>query len=248
VSITSEEELNGLREAGRIVARALKELSALVAPGITTGDIDARAAEILRRNGAQSAPMLVYSFPGSICISLNDEIVHGVPGARVICAGDLVKLDLTIEKDGFMADAAITVAVPPVSDNARRLVRCAERAFRKGAEAARAGRRVHDIGRAVEDEVRRSGFSVVKQLCGHGIGRTIHESPSVPNYFDPSADERLTNGLVITIEPLIAAGAGEEYVARDGWTVKTRDRSLAAHFEHTLVITRDEPELLTAAS
>ncbi len=247
MSITSEEELRGLREAGRIVARALKELSALVAPGITTAEIDQRAAEILRRNGAQSAPMLVYGFPGSICISLNDEIVHGVPGERVVCRGDLVKLDLTIEKDGFMADAAITVLVPPVSDDARRLVRCAERAFRKAIAVAKAGRRVNDIGRAVEDEVRRSGFAVVKQLCGHGIGRTIHEAPSVPNYFDPSADQRLTNGLVITIEPLIAAGEGEEYIARDGWTVKTRDRSLAAHFEHTLVITRDEPILLTAA-
>ena len=191
--------------------------------------------------------MLVYGFPGSICISLNDEIVHGVPGERVVCRGDLVKLDLTIEKDGFMADAAITVLVPPVSDDARRLVRCAERAFRKAIAVAKAGRRVNDIGRAVEDEVRRSGFAVVKQLCGHGIGRTIHEAPSVPNYFDPSADQRLTNGLVITIEPLIAAGEGEEYIARDGWTVKTRDRSLAAHFEHTLVITRDEPILLTAA-
>jgi methionyl aminopeptidase len=247
MSITSEQELRGLREAGRIVGRALKELSALVAPGITTAEIDERAAEILRRNGARSAPMLVYGFPGTICISLNDEIVHGVPGSRKICAGDLVKLDLTIEKDGFMADAAITIAVPPVADDARRLVRCAERAFRKGIAVARAGRRVHDIGRAVEDEVRRSGFSVVKQLCGHGIGRTIHEAPSVPNYFDARADQRLTNGLVITIEPLIAAGAGEEFTARDGWTVKTRDRSLAAHFEHTLVITGDEPILLTAA-
>jgi methionyl aminopeptidase len=247
VSITSEEELRGLRAAGRIVGRALKELARLVRPGITTGEIDDAAAEILRRERAQSAPMLVYGFPGAICISLNDEIVHGVPGARVIRAGDLVKLDLTIEKDGFMADAAITVAVPPVSDDARRLVRCAERAFRKAISVARAGRRVNEIGRAVEDEVRRSGFSVVKELCGHGIGRTIHEPPTVPNFFDPEMDQRLTEGLVITIEPLIAVGSGAEFTARDGWTVKTRDRSLAAHFEHTLVITRDEPILLTAA-
>jgi len=247
MSITSEEELRGLREAGRIVGRALKELAGRVKPGVTTGQIDEMAAEILRRNGAQSAPRLVYGFPGAICISLNDEIVHGVPGARVICEGDLVKLDLTIEKDGFMADAAITVAVPPVSDDARRLVRCAERAFRKAIAVAKAGRRVRDIGRAVEDEVKRSGFSVVRELCGHGIGRTIHEPPTVPNFFDPHADQRLTEGLVITIEPLIAVGSGDEFTARDGWTVKTRDRSLAAHFEHTLVITRDEPILLTAA-
>src|SRR5271168_5076788 len=243
MSITSEEELRGLRAAGRIVGRALRELARLVRPGVTTGEIDVAAAGILQRVGARSAPALVYGFPGAICISLNDEIVHGVPGARVIREGDLVKLDLTIEKDGFMADAAITVCVPPVSDDARRLVRCAERAFRKAIGVARAGRRVSEIGRAVEDEVRRSGFSVVRELCGHGIGRTIHEPPTVPNYWDPRQRTRLTEGLVITVEPIIAAGDGSAYLSSDRWTMKTTDHSLAAHFEHTLVITRDAPIL-----
>jgi methionyl aminopeptidase len=253
MSITSEEESRSLREVGRIVGRALKELAAQVKPGVTTKELDVLAAAILAREGAQSAPILVYDFPGSICISVNDEIVHGVPGPRVIREGDLVKLDLTVEKGGFMADAAVTVAVAPASDDARRLVRCAERAFRKATSVARAGRRISDIGRAVEDEVRRSGFCVVRELCGHGIGRTIHEAPSVPNYFDPHETERLTEGLVITIEPIIAAcgtaGDADEIMQmdKDGWTVKTRDRSLAAHFEHTIVITRDEPILLTAA-
>jgi len=247
MSITTEEELRRLQEVGRIVGRALKELRTRVQPGVTTKEIDAFAADILAREGARSAPIFVYGFPGSICISVNDEIVHGIPGARVIREGDLVKLDLTAEKNGFMADAAVTVAVPPVSDDARRLVRCAERAFRKAASVARAGRRICDVGHAIESEVERSGFSVVRALGGHGIGRTIHEAPSVPNFFDEADSTRLTEGLVITIEPIITAGAGSEVLDADGWTVKTRDRSLAAHFEHTIVITRDEPMLLTAA-
>jgi methionyl aminopeptidase len=247
MSITSEEELREMREVGRIVGRVLKELSAQVKPGVTTQQLDDRAAEIFRASGARSAPMMVYDFPGAICISVNDEIVHGIPGPRVIRAGDLVKLDVTAEKNGFMADAAVTVPVAPASDDAKRLARCAERAFRKAAEVARARRPVCDIGRAVEDEVKRSGFSVIRELCGHGIGRTIHEAPSVLNFYDPLVNSRLTEGLVITIEPIIAAGRGDEVLDKDGWTVRTRDRSLSAHFEHTIVITRDEPILLTAA-
>jgi methionyl aminopeptidase len=247
MSITSEEELRELREVGRIVGRVLKELSAQVKPGVTTKQLDDMAAAIFKQTGARSAPIMVYDFPGAICISVNDEIVHGIPGPRVIREGDLVKLDVTAEKNGLMADAAVTVPVAPASDDARRLARCAERAFRKAAEVARARRPVCDIGRAVEDEVKRSGFSVIRELCGHGIGRTIHEAPSVLNFYDPRVNSRLTEGLVITIEPIIAAGRGDEVLDKDGWTVRTRDRSLAAHFEHTLVITRDEPILLTAA-
>jgi methionyl aminopeptidase len=247
MSITTEEELKRLREVGQIVGLALKELSAHVKPGVTTAQLDQLAAQILERNRARSAPIFVYDFPGSICISVNDEIVHGVPGPREILEGDLVKLDLTAEKNGYMGDAAISVLVPPAIDDVRRLARCAERAFGKAAKVAKAGRRISDIGRAVEDEVQRSGFSVIRDLCGHGIGRTIHEAPSVLNYFDPQETGRLTEGLVITIEPIIAAGRGDGVMEKDGWTVRTRDRSLAAHFEHTLVITRDEPILLTAA-
>jgi len=247
MSIETNEELQALQAIGRIVGRTLHTLAGHVRPGITTAELDALGAKFLAAEGARSAPPRVYGFPGAVCISVNDEIVHGVPGARCVVAGDLVKLDLTAEKDGFMADAALTVAVTPASDAALRLAGCAERAFHRAMREARARRRVSAIGAAVEREVRRSGFSVVRELCGHGIGRTIHEEPQVLNYWDPRQSLRLTEGLVITVEPIIAAGRGEAFLAADGWTMKTSDRSLAAHFEHTLVITRDAPILLTAA-
>jgi methionyl aminopeptidase len=184
-----------------------------------------------------------------VCISVNDEVVHGIPGDRVIHPGDLVKLDLTAEKDGYHTDSAVSIEVPSTNSGAkaRELARCAERAFRQALGAARAGNRTKDIGRAVEREVRRRGFSVIRELGGHGIGRTIHEPPSVPNYADFSAQHKLTEGLVITIEPIIAAGTGNVSLDKDGWTYRTTDGSLSAHYEHTIVITRGEPVLLTAA-
>src|SRR5208282_126760 len=247
MSIQTDEELEALRAIGCIVARALREMARQVRPGISTAELDAIGAKLLEKEGARSAPRIVYGFPGAVCISVNDEIVHGIPGARVVAAGDLVKLDLTAEKDGFMADAAVTVTVPPASDEAARLAKCAERAFQRAMHEARSGRRVCDIGAAVDSEVRRSGFSGVRELCGHGIGRTIHDEPQVPNYWQPRQRYRLTEGLVITVEPILAAGRGETVLAADGWTMKTADHSLAAHYEHTIVITRDAPILLTAA-
>jgi methionyl aminopeptidase len=246
VSIETDEELEALQAIGRIVARTLREMARRVRSGISTAELDALGAKLMEEQGARSAPPLVYGFPGAVCISVNDEIVHGVPGKREVAAGDLVKLDLTAEKDGYMADAAVTIAVPPASEEAVRLADCAERAFQRAMHEARARRRVCDIGAAVESEVRRSGFSVVRELCGHGIGRTIHEEPQVPNYWDPRQSRRLTEGLVITVEPILAAGRGEAVLAADGWTMKTADHSLAAHYEHTVVITRDKPILLTA--
>jgi methionyl aminopeptidase len=189
---------------------------------------------------------MVYKFPGASCISLNDEAVHGVPGERKLVEGDLVKLDVTVEKDGFMADAAITVAVGRVSSQAEQLMACAERAFHKAMLVARAGFRVFEIGKMVEREVRKSGFSVVRELGGHGIGRTIHEPPHVPNYADPHAQQIMREGLVITVEPIISSGSGRVFTDKDGWTVRTGDHSLSAHFEHTLVITSGAPILLTA--
>lgn len=245
--VKTTEELEALRAIGRIVAVVLREMARQVKPGITTAELDELGSRLLAEHGARSAPPLVYGFPGAVCISVNDEVVHGVPGDRVIKAGDLVKLDLTAEKGGYMADAALTVPVPPVSDLARRLTECAERAFQKAIAGARAYRRICEIGIAVEDEVKRSGFSVVRELCGHGIGRTIHEDPQVPNYADSSSRERFTEGLVVTVEPIIAAGRGDSVTGEDGWTVKTKDHSLSAHYEHTLVITRAAPILLTAA-
>src|SRR5580704_881068 len=217
-----------------------------VRPGITTRELDEIGAEVMRRHGAQSAPRMVYKFPGVNCISVNDEAVHGIPGKRALRSGDLVKLEVTIEKDGFMADAAVTVPVGEVTEERRQLVECAERAFRKAMLVARAGFRVSDIGRAVEREVRRSGFSVIRDLGGHGIGRTIHEEPRVPNFADPEANQVLTEGLVITVEPIIAAGSGRAFVAQDKWTVVTADHRPSAHYEHTLVITKGAPMLLTA--
>jgi methionyl aminopeptidase len=246
MSIQSDEELKALRTIGRIVALVLRALAQSVKPGVTTAELDRLGGKLLAEYGATSAPRRVYGFPGSVCISVNDEIVHGVPGERGVRPGDLVKLDLTAEKDGYMADAALTVPVHPVSERAVLLVQCAERAFNQAMLAARAFRRVADIGFAVENEVKRAGFSVVPALCGHGIGRTIHEEPQVPNYGDTRLRQRLTEGLVITVEPLIAAGSGDSVLSDDGWTVRTADHSLAAHYEHTVVITREAPMILTA--
>jgi len=246
MSITSEEELEGLKAAGEVVARVLEAMKQQVRAGVTTRELDEVGARVIREHGAVSAPKKVYEFPGENCISLNDEAVHGIPGDRIVQPGDLVKLDVTVEKDGYMADAAITVPVEPVRQLNRKLARCAERAFRRALLVARAGARVNDIGRAVEGEVRRSGFSVIRTLCGHGIGRRIHEAPEVPNFYEPLANQELTEGMVITIEPIIAAGSGNAQTANDGWTVKTTDGKPSAHYEHTIVITRGTPIILTA--
>ena len=247
MSINTPEELASMRAAGAIVRRMIEAMKHAVRPGVTTAQLDEVGATVMREHGAQSAPQLVYKFPGVNCISLNEEAVHGIPGERAVQQGDLVKLDVTIEKDGFMADAAETVPVGEVPEESQRLVACAERAFHKAMLVARAGFRVSEIGRVVEREVRRNGFSVIRDLGGHGIGRTIHEPPRVPNYADPAASQILTEGLVITVEPIIAAGSGRAIVAKDGWTVCTADRRPSAHYEHTLVITKGEPILLTAA-
>lgn len=247
MSIESYEQLVALKEVGRICHLALRAMAAFVRAGVTTQAVADVGAQVMRDHGARSAPAMVYGFPGEICISVNDEAVHGIPGEREVQPGDLVKLDVTFEKNGYMADAAITVPVEPVSPEAQRLARCAERAFQQAMRVAKARHRVNEIGRAVEAEVRRSGFSVIRALGGHGIGHTIHEQPSVPNYAESSVRDRLTPGLVITVEPIIAIGAGQSVTAPDGWTERTIDGSLAAHFEHTIVITENAPILLTAA-
>jgi methionyl aminopeptidase len=247
MSITSAEQFEKLRACGLIVAKALRVIAAAVRPGITTAELSAIGAGVLAVHGARSSPPMVYGFPGDVCISVNDEVVHGIPGGRVIQPGDLVKLDLTAEKDGYHTDSAVSIEVPPGSDRTRDLAKCAERAFQKGLGAAKAGNRTQDIGRAVEGEVKRCGFRVIRELGGHGVGRTIHEPPSVPNYADPLAGHTLTEGLVITIEPIIAAGTGAVGLGPDGWTIRTTDGSPSAHFEHTVVITRRVPVLLTAA-
>jgi len=246
LSINGPEDLEALRAAGAVVRRVLEAMKREVRPGVTTAELDEIGAGVIADNDARSAPATVYKFPGANCISLNEEAVHGVPSNRVLRAGDLLKLDVTIEKNGYMADAAETIAVGEVTPEAQRLMACARRAFEKAMLVARAGFRVSEIGRAVEREVRRDGFSVIRELGGHGIGRTIHEQPRVPNYPDPEARQFLTEGLVIAVEPIIAAGSGRAVLAEDGWTMKTADRRPAAHYEHTIVVTKGAPILLTA--
>lgn len=248
MSIESMADWNGLRAVSAVARKTLDLLARHLRPGVTTGELDAAAARFLAARGVRSAPAMVYGFPGTVLISINDEIVHGVPGGRVIAAGDVVSLDVTVELNGYVADAARTVLVPPGSETAHRLVACARAAFDAALDVARAGVLVSEIGRAVEREVRRQGFAVVKGLSGHGVGRTIHEPPNVPNEWDPRQKDVLTEGLVITIEPMIAAGSGRLVQAKDGWTIRTRDGSLAAHYEDTLVITRGRPIVLTQAA
>jgi methionyl aminopeptidase len=221
-------------------------MEAAVNPGVSTADVDAAGHDVLKRRGARSAPRLVYGFPGINLISVNDEIVHGIPGKRRLRPGDVVKLDVTAELDGYIADAATTIVVPPETEQARLLRTCAERAFFAGASVARAGVLVADIGAAVEEAVIGAGFAVVRELSGHGVGRTIHEPPTVPNYRDRRQRDVLTEGLVLTIEPIIAERRCRAVPHPDGWTLRTSNGCIAAHYEHTVVITRDRPEIVTA--
>lgn len=246
MSIESAGDLEGMRAAGRVTTDTLDALQSAVAEGISTAELDAIARDVLVRNAARSAPALVYGFPGTVLISVNDEIVHGIPGARRLRRGDLVSLDVTIEKDGFVADAARSVIVGDGSPTARALIEAAELSLAAALEVARAGNRVNEIGRVVQREVSRRGFKVVRGLCGHGIGRTIHEEPQVPNVYDRALRDELTEGLVLTIEPMISAGSSYPVQSPDGWTIKTGDGSLAAHCEHTLVITTGAPLILAA--
>jgi methionyl aminopeptidase len=249
MSIESEKDLAGLRAAGKVVAEALAAMRAAVRPGVTTRRLDEVGASVFASHGARSAPQLAYDFPGVNCISVNDEAVHGVPSDRELAEGDLVKLDVTAELDGYMADAAITVAVGAVSGDALSLIAAAERALTRAIGVARAGVRLNEIGRAVQSEVEKAGFFVLPQLGGHGIGRTIHEPPSVPNHYVASDETVLTEGLVITIEPIISATTSRAVgPGSDGWTIGTADQGLSAHAEHTIVITRDAPIVLTAAA
>jgi methionyl aminopeptidase len=246
MSIESAGDLEGVREAGRVTTDTLDALVRHARAGVTTGELDAVAKDVLTRHGARSAPAMVYGFPGTVLISVNDEIVHGIPGRRVLRDGDLVSLDVTVEKDGYVADAARSIIIGAGTAAARALVEAAERALRAALAVAKAGVRVNEIGRAVQGEVHRGGYAVVRGLCGHGVGRTIHEPPEVPNIYDRAQRDVLTDGLVLTIEPMVSAGSAYPVQDADGWTLRTKDGSLAAHCEHTLVITKGEPLILAA--
>ena len=245
MSIETPEELEALRASGRVVAEALRAMRRAVRPGVTTGELDHLAARIFRRAGARSAPNLTYGFPGATCISVNDEAVHGIPGARRLRDGDLVKLDVAAELDGFYADACTTVGVGRPRPAATGLAGAARQALGRALDAARAGAPQNAIGAAVEYEAARHGHAVCGDLIGHGIGRRLHEWPDVPSCYVPGLTQPLTDGLVLTIEPIISAGSGAVRAERDGWTVSTADGELCAHEEHTIVITSDRPLVLT---
>lgn len=245
MSIETEEELEALRAAGRAVAAALRAMRRAVRPGVTTLELDQLGGKVFRRCGARSGPQLDYNFPGINCISVNDEAVHGIPSRRRLRDGDLVKLDVTAELDGYYADACTTVSVGRPRLQAVQLAATARLALAKAVSAARAGVPLNAIGAAIENTVTGRGHAVCEGLMGHGIGRRIHEPPNVPNQYFPTMSQPLTEGLVLTIEPIISAGSGRVRSARDGWAVKTADGALAAHAEHTLVITHARPLLLT---
>jgi methionyl aminopeptidase len=247
MSIKHPRDLEGLTVIGRVVGRVLAHLSQLVRPGVSTDELDRVCEEMLKAENARATPRNVYGYPRHLMVSINDEAVHGLPGARVIKPGDLVSLDLTADRDGYVADAAVTVVVEGANATRRKLAACVQSAFEAGLAEARPGVSVRRIGRAVEAEVERQGFSVIRELTGHGVGRTIHEAPTVPNFDDPSANTILTEGLVLTIEPIICSGTGRVYIAADRWTLKTQDKSPAAHFEHTIVVRGEGPLILTAA-
>lgn len=245
MSIDGRHDIEGLQRIGAIVAEARDAMGARVAPGVTTAELDEIGKEILDRHGARSAPQLAYGFPGTTCISLNDDIAHGIPSDRVLRAGDLVNIDVSAELNGYWADTGASFPVGEVSAQSRALLKATREALNDAIEQARAGAPIHNIGRAVERRAKRCGFRVVRNLCGHGVGRYIHEEPQVPNTFHPRNLLPLREGWVITIEPFLTTRATTAVTAEDGWTLRTPDGSRGAQFEHTMIITRDRPIVVT---
>lgn len=244
--IKSQQEREKIRATGHIVAAILAELRAAVRPGITTAEINELTEAALQRNGARSSSLGYHGYPASLCTSVNEEVVHGIPGARVLQDGDIITLDLAAHFNGWHADSAITVPVGTVSPEAQRLLKVTEDALYRGIAAARAGNRLHDIGRAVQQFVEAAGFSVVRQYGGHGVGRSMHEDPQVLNYVEPAYPNQLLKpGMVIAIEPMVIMGKKETSVLDDDWTVVTVDGTYAAHFEHTVAITNNDADVLT---
>lgn len=245
MTVENEAQLVALKRIGRIVALTLQRMKERVQAGMTTKELDELGAQELERHGARSAPILDYNYPGSTCISINDEAAHGIPGPRVIQPGDLVNIDVCAELAGYYADSSASVAIPPVSPGVRRLCEYTQRALEAAIGVAKAGVRLQEIGRAVQRVATRGGYQCIRELGGHGIGRKIHEAPSVPNWNNRAATELLHEGQVITLEPFLTTGAIHVKTAADGWTLHTTDGSLSAQYEHTVVITRGRPILLT---
>jgi methionyl aminopeptidase len=243
----SHAELDKMRDAGRLVGEVLSELSAQVTPGITTAELDAIAEKRILAAGATPAFKGYHGYPATICSSINEEVIHGIPsGRRQLIEGDIISIDVGAVLDGYFGDSAITLPVGKVSEDAARLLRVTEESLYKAIEVVKPGARVSDIGHAVQKHVEAFGFSVVREFVGHGIGQKMHEEPQVPNYGEPGRGPRLTEGMVLAIEPMVNAGKPAVKVLSDGWTAVTRDGSLSAHFEHTVAVTADRPWILTA--
>lgn len=246
MTIDSQEDLDALLRAGRVVAEARQAMVEAVTPGTTTGELDAVGREVFRRHGARSAPRLTYRFPGSTCISVNDEAAHGIPSLkRQLRDGDLVNLDVSAELDGYFSDTGVSVPVGDVSPVASDLLVATRLAQRDAMNAAQPGARLRDLGRAVQRRASHHGFRVINNLNGHGIGRGLHEAPSVPS-IDDGQRTILHEGLVLAIEPFLSVSADHVVDDVDGWTLRTADGSLVAQFEHSIVVTTDGPLVLTA--
>jgi len=237
--------MEAMRPACAVASVVLNEVAMFIRPGITTREVDEYATERMKHYGARSAFFRYRDFPGQICISVNDEVVHGMGGARVLRFGDIVSLDIGVKYGGFIGDTAKTVAVGGCGVLAQKLMDVTEKALYEGIAQAQAGNRIVDISRAIQDYVEGNGFSIVREFVGHGVGRTVHEDPQVPNFVDGKKSERLRPGMTLAIEPMVNSGLPGVKILNDGWTVVTQDGSLSAHFEHTVLITESEPEILT---
>ncbi len=235
-----------MRKASAIVAEALNAIKEFISPGVTTKDLEQIAEDIIKRRGGKPAFKGYRGYPASICVSVNDEVVHGIPSTSVILKhGDIVSIDLGVVYDGYIGDAAITVPVGEITEEAKRLLEVTEKALYIGIQEAKVNKRVSDISNAIQRYVESHGFSVVRQFVGHGVGKQLHEEPQIPNFGPPGKGPKLKEGMTLAIEPMVNAGKYEVYVLDDGWTAKTADGSLSAHFEHTILIKRGGPEILT---
>lgn len=246
MTIESEKDLIGLMAIGKIVGQTIQHMIDHIEPGMTTRALDAIGAKYLESKGARSAPILAYKFPGYTCISVNDEAAHGIPGDRVIQPGDMVNVDVSAELNGYWADSGRSIQVPPHDDDKQRLIAASKQALDIAIQHAKAGNRIYEIGKAVETFAKKQGYAVIRELGGHGVGRHIHEKPSVPHHYNRRASQKLQAGTVVTLEPFLTTRAKHVKTDPDGWTLRTVDGSLVAQHEHTVVITNDAPIIVTA--
>ena len=245
ITIKSAREIELMRRAGKITAAARALAGEMVKPGVTTQEIDRAVCRFIRSQGAEPSFLNYNGYPASVCISVNDEVIHGIPGKRVLREGDIVSVDVGAYIGGYHGDCAATYACGKISEEAQRLIDVTRQSFFEGIKYAREGGRLSDVSHAIEEYVEGNGFSVVREYVGHGIGRNMHESPEVPNFGLPGHGPKLLRGMTLAVEPMVNAGTAAIRQMPDGWTVKTRDGKYAAHYENTILITSDEPELLT---